>query len=160
MKNPVLQCLVPGLLLGALGGYFLAGISQSSGAKLLPQNPREAFLSASDDGVNYEKLAHVCLAVSKRNQEHLPAGTLSQDAFVQSNADPAQVQKTKDYLDRLMSNALERGSWSRMISFRARQLMGELPATDAADFANLFSTAVKRGDLKIIPGAWTPEAVN
>lgn len=160
MKNPFLQYLVPGLLIGALGGYFVAGIARSSRAQRAQHNPREAFLSEADDALDYEKLARVCLSVAQQNDTHLASTALSGRSLAARPVDAEEVQKTKDYLDRLMSNALQKGAWTRMISFRARQLLGELPPSDAADFASLFATAVKHGDLKVIPGAWTPEAVN
>jgi len=118
--------------------------------------PRETFLSSEDDAFDYEKLARVCLAVHQRTGGPKLANV--QPSPVLEN--PEQVQKTKEYLDRLMANALERGAWSRMSSFRARQLLGDLPPSDAADFAQLFATAVKQGDLSIAPGAWVPETIN
>lgn len=117
-------------------------------------------MSSDDDVLDYEKLARVCLSVAQRSG--LEKGSASLDLLASPHAAqaPEEVKKTKDYLDRLMSSALEKGSWTRLISFRARQLMGELPPSDAADFASLFETAVRRGDLQVAPGAWVPEAVN
>lgn len=156
MKSPLLQYLVPGLLLGALGGYFFAAVAHKNHTQKRP-TAREAFLSDTNEDFDYEKLAQVCLAVSQRSGSTI-AGALQMPDL--KPADPTKVKKTKEYLDRLMANALERGAWSRMLSFRARQLMDELPANDAAEFSQLFGTAVKQGDLRVAPGAWVPEVVN
>lgn len=156
MKSPLMSYLLPGLIVGALGGYALSAISHKSHTVRNGSTAREAFLSNEPDAIDYEKLARVCLAVHQHTDR--PKLASVQPSPVLEN--PEQVKKTKEYLDRLMANALERGAWSRMSSFRARQLLGDLPANDAADFAQLFATAVKQGDLSIAPGAWVPETIN
>jgi len=156
VKSPLLYYLVPGLIVGAVGGYLLAGVSHKTHTVRKASTPREAFLSSEPDAIDYEKLARVCLAVHQRTDTVKIADVQASPVQVA----PEQVRKNKEYLDRLMANALERGAWSRMISFRARQLLGDLPPTDAADFAQLFATAVKQGDLAIAPGAWVPETLN
>jgi hypothetical protein len=164
VKISVLQYLLPGLLIGALGGYFFAEIRHSrSPGRGHAESPRAAFLSSDDDTVNYEKLARVCLAVSERGEaegSHVSATGIEQLVSGRSKVNSEEILKTKDRLDRLMSNALELGSWTRLIAFRARQLTYELPPSDAADFAQLFATVVQQGDLKIVPGVWVPEGAH
>lgn len=160
MKSKIFQYLLPGLLLGALGGYFFGQIAHPARQAESSTTPRSMFLSSEEDSFDYEKLARVCLAVSRRSD----GGDGSADDLAAALGKPpvnsAEVQKTKDYLDRLLSNALEKGAWTRMISFRARQLVTELPPVDAAEFANLFRTAVHQGDLQVAPDAWVPETIN
>jgi hypothetical protein len=156
MKSPLMSYLLPGLIVGAVGGYALSTFSHKSHTVGKSSTPRETFLSDEADAIDYEKLARVCLAVHQRTDSPTLVNVQSPPAL----ESPEQVKKTKEYLDRLMANALERGAWSRMSSFRARQLLGDLPASDAADFAQLFATAVKQGDLSIAPGAWVPETIN
>ena len=156
MKSPLFSYLLPGLIVGAVGGYALSTASHKSHMVGKVSAPRATFLSNEPDAIDYEKLARVCLAVHQRTDS--PKLAHVQSPLVSEN--PEQVRKTKEYLDRLMANALERGAWSRMSSFRARQLLGDLPVSDAADFAQLFATAVKQGDLSIAPGAWVPETIN
>ena len=160
VKSQAIMFLLPGLLLGALGGYFFSEIRHGGSGGGATTSPRAAFLSSSDDAVDYGKLAQVCLSVAERargrNGEAVQLVGLNQG---NPAADPKKVEDTKAYLDRLMSNALERGAWTRVIAFRAKQLSRSLPVSDAADFARLVRSAVERGQLDVAPGAWVPEVV-
>jgi len=158
VKNHFLSYMLPGLLLGATGGYFFAEIPHlTRGRTLSTHSPRAAFLSTVDDSVDYDKLAKVCLNAAARHEDGAGFPAL---AVSVRPPDPEETKKTREYLDRLMSNALEKGAWTRIMAFRARQLMGQLPPSDAADFASLFESALKHGDLTVTPGAWVPTDIN
>ncbi len=162
VKSSALQFLIPGLLIGALGGYFVAEI-RHNGTRSSSSSSRSGWSSAAGESIDYSKLAQACLDAAPRGVTGGRSSS-SKERVVSSqplaSVDPEKIQKRKEFLDRLMSSALEHGTWSRRVSVRARQLMGQLPSSDAAAFARLFSTAVERGDLVVPPGVWTPRSVH
>jgi hypothetical protein len=155
--SALLQYSAPALLVGALGGYFLSGVLEKSPkASARPASTlRDDFLSTSDDEIDYEKVARVCLAAAGRSSQKTSA-----KASVMAEPNSPEVLKNKGRLDELMSRAVEAGQWSRGAGFLAEGLLQQLPPSDVADFENLLKATVERGDLEVQPGAWLPEDLN
>jgi|GEM_PF-1312924 len=166
MNHSHLRYFLPAILVAALGGYFAGRESTKSGSGEVSESKKEAstlrakFLSSDEDVVDYEKLARVCLSVVDRGG----AGSANSKGSVKRAAladpdDPA-VLESKGRLDDVVSNSLEKGVWSRGAGVGTRGHLKRLPPSDAADFEKLLRTMVERGDLKVQPGAWIPDAIN
>lgn len=155
--SALLQYSVPALLVGALGGYFLGdALEKSPKSSARPASTlRDDFLSTSDDEIDYEKVARVCLAAAGRSSQKTSA-----KASIMAEPNSPEVLKYKGRLDELMSRALEAGLWSRGAGLVAEGVLRKLPPSDVADFENLLKTTVERGDLEVQPGAWLPEDLN
>jgi hypothetical protein len=152
--SAVLQYSLPALLAGALGGYFASGALEKApkSSERPASTLRSEFLSTSDDEIDYEKLARVCLAAGSRSLNRTSA-----KASILAEPNSPKVLIVKEQLDELMSRAMEAGKWTRGAGAVTEGLLHRLPPSDVADFENLLRTTVERGDLQVQPGAWLPE---
>lgn len=168
MAHPIIQYALPALILGGSLGYFGAPVDKTArpvGAREVRQEkdmtPRARFLSSTDDAVDYNKLAQVCLAASQRDTKSMARSSYSSlknlSGADAKELDPAEHERLKEGLDDMMSISLENGVWSSGAGMRARGILRRLPPADVADFQSLLATTLKRGDLQVEPGAWTPE---
>lgn len=153
----ILKYSLPALLVGALGGYFAGGVLEKNPKRATAKvsTLRDDFLSTTDDEIDYEKVARVCLAAASRSPRQPSA-----KASVTADPDSPEVQKTKEHLDHVMSRTMETGVWSRGAGLAAEGLLSRLPPSDVADFETLLRTVLERGDLEVQPGAWVPEDLN
>lgn len=155
--SAILRYSLPALLVGALGGYFAGAVLEKNpkrGAGKV-NTLRDEFLSTTDDEIDYEKVARVCLAAASRIPRHTSA-----KASVTAEPNSPVVQKTKERLDDVMSRSMQAGVWSRGAGLVTESLLQRLPPSDVADFETLLRTTLERGDLEAQPGAWVPENLN
>lgn len=155
--SAILKYSFPALLVGALGGYF--------GGDVLGKNPKHAagkkstlrsdFLSTTDDEIDYDKVARVCLTAASRTLRHTSA-----KASVTAEPDSPEVIRVKTQLDDVMARSMDAGVWSRGAGLVTESLLLRLPPSDVADFETLLRTTLERGDLEVQPGAWIPEDLN
>jgi hypothetical protein len=171
MAHPIIQYALPALILGGTLGYWAAPVGAAMrplGAQEVQQEkamtPRARFLSSTEDAVDYNKLAQVCLAASQRESESMTRSSHSNlknlNNFNVADAkelNPAEHELLKEGLDDMMSISLENGVWSSGAGMRARGILRRLPPADVADFQSLLATTLRRGDMQVEPGAWTPE---
>lgn len=155
--SAIFRYTLPALLVGALGGYFVGQVLARDAERPARKAPtlRDDFLSTTDDEVDYEKLARVCLAAGSRASHHTSA-----KASVMAEPDSERVIETKEHLDEVMSKSLEMGVWSRGAGTVTQGLLRRLPPSDVADFEQLLRSTVERGALEVQPGAWLPEDLN
>jgi hypothetical protein len=148
---------LPALLVGALGGYFVGDVlgKRPASSARKTSTLRDDFLSTTDDEIDYEKVARVCLAAASRTPRQTTA-----KASVMAEPNSPEVTKAKERLDGVMSRSMEVGVWSRGAGMLAEGLLQRMPPADVADFETLLRTTVERGDLEVQPGAWVPEDLN
>jgi hypothetical protein len=159
MAHPVFQYVLPSLLIGAALGHYapphFSGSLQDQKADKMRVSPRERFLSSTQEEVDYDKLARVCLTAGQRGQQRTSARS-----SITAEPDSPEVNDVKEKLDSVMSVSLEEGFWSRGAAFRARTLLRRLPASDVANFESLLRTTLERGDMQAQPGAWVPALID
>lgn len=159
MTHPIVQFALPALFVGIIAGYYAVPAlspSVSVGDQASKDTPSCApSLSSTEEPIDYNKVARVCFAASRQESARRSSHAVSKVAEVKE-LDPVERERLKTGLDDVMSISLENGVWSSGAGLRARGILGHLSPADAAEFENLLSTTVRRGDLQVEPGAWTP----
>ena len=166
-------------------GYLVGSIAPLSfstdQSRAVVAGARSALLAegfGSEDGVDYAKLARVCLvaaghkkASQSRTNHHLgsrrnslPDGGPSRSRGAQLQGNQAQesaaaIQSRKAALDRIMVRVMDEGQWSAKASRAALRARRELPAVEVASFEALLLSAIAEGHLSVEPSAWVPEKV-
>jgi len=154
MVRPLVYIL-PAFALGAGAGLFAGGSFRSPAKKVISGSTDSSALTqartaADDSGIDYDKLAAVCVEAARSQKGSAQRGA------GEPVATSAEASKAYAMLTQVEESALTSGVWTRIAGFKAQTLLPRLPSEQGREFSERIGEQIRTGALRPQSGAWLP----
>ncbi len=154
MARPLVYIL-PAFALGAGAGLFAGGSFHSPAKNVTFRSSDSSALAQArtavdDSGIDYDKLAAVCLEAARSQKSSAQRGV--GEPAVSS----AEASKAYAMLTQVEESALTSGVWTRIAGFKAQTLLPRLPSDQGREFSERIGEQIRTGALRPQSGAWLP----